>query len=256
MTAAPLTLDVAGTPAIPFSRMVAVELRKMVDTRAGRWLLIVIAALTLLVEIIFFATSHPSDRTFVNFMTATGTPQGLLLPVLGIMLVTQEWGQSTALTTFATIPDRAAVMWAKVVATVLLAIAFLVAAVAIASLLTALGGYAQAWQGVGADDVAKFALLQLSGVVQGLGFAMVWLNTAGAIVTYFVAPQVFTVILTAIHGLARVQPWIDINNAQSPLSSGDHMAGSDWAHLLTASLLWIVLPFVVGLWRVLKVELK
>ena len=44
-----MTLDVSQTPAIPFSRLVKVELRKMVDTRAGRWLLISIAGLTALV---------------------------------------------------------------------------------------------------------------------------------------------------------------------------------------------------------------
>ena len=33
-------------PPVPFGRLIAVELRKMADTRAGCWLLISIAALT------------------------------------------------------------------------------------------------------------------------------------------------------------------------------------------------------------------
>ena len=49
-------LDVSRRPAIPFSRLVSVELRKMVDTRAGRWLLISIAGLTALVLV------DPADR--------------------------------------------------------------------------------------------------------------------------------------------------------------------------------------------------
>ena len=33
-------LDLSGTAPLPFTRLVRVELRKMADTRAGRWLLI------------------------------------------------------------------------------------------------------------------------------------------------------------------------------------------------------------------------
>ena len=51
-TTAPMTLDVSQTARVPFSRLVSVELRKMFDTRAGRWLLISIAASTALVLVI------------------------------------------------------------------------------------------------------------------------------------------------------------------------------------------------------------
>ncbi|MEP9381415.1 ABC transporter permease [Nocardioides sp. KR10-350] len=256
MTAAPLTLDVTSTPPIPFSRIVGVEMRKMTDTRAGRWLLITIVALTALIEIIFFATADSQDRTFFNFMGVTATPQGLLLPVLGILLVTQEWGQRTALTTFSTVPIRSRVIWAKVVAALLFALAALVIALAIGCLATAVGGSDHAWDGVGLDDVGKFALVQFSGIIQGLGFALLWLNTAAAIVTYFVAPQVWSILVNVIHGLSKVGPWLDLNDAQSPMLDGSHMVGKDWWQLLTASLVWIVLPFVVGFWRVLRSELK
>jgi ABC-2 type transport system permease protein len=36
-TAPMQTLDVSGTPRVPFTRLVSVELRKALDTRAGRW---------------------------------------------------------------------------------------------------------------------------------------------------------------------------------------------------------------------------
>ncbi len=39
-------LDVSGTPGVPFTRLVSVELRKIADTRAGRWLLGAIVAIT------------------------------------------------------------------------------------------------------------------------------------------------------------------------------------------------------------------
>ena len=82
------TLDLSGTPGIPLSRLVKVELRKLTDTRSGKWLLIAIGVITLLIITAVFLTAKPSDRTFLNFMGATATPQGFLLPVLGILLVT------------------------------------------------------------------------------------------------------------------------------------------------------------------------
>ena len=81
----------------------------MVDTRAGRWLLISIAALTPLVLVIqlIVAASQDQDVTFINFVRRTNTPMGILLPVLGVMSVTSEWSQRTAMVTFTLEPHRA-----------------------------------------------------------------------------------------------------------------------------------------------------
>ena len=62
-TAAPMTLDVSQTARVPFSRLVKVELRKMFDTRAGRWLLISIAAFTALVLVIQLWVVLAQDQT-------------------------------------------------------------------------------------------------------------------------------------------------------------------------------------------------
>lgn len=89
------TLDFSDARSIPMTRLVGVELRKLGDTRAGKWLLIGIAAITLTVITIFFLTAAESDRTFLNLVGITATPQGFLLPVLGVLLVTSEWTQRT-----------------------------------------------------------------------------------------------------------------------------------------------------------------
>ena len=119
---APGTLDVSDTPRIPLGRLVRVELRKLTDTRSGKWLLIGIGVITLAVNAIFYATSDPSERTFFNFMAATNGPQGLLLPVLGILLVTSEWSQRTALVSFTLTPVRSRVLLAKVLGGLLAAV--------------------------------------------------------------------------------------------------------------------------------------
>ena len=253
---APQTLDVSGTPRIPLSRLVRVELRKLVDTRASRWLLIAIALITAAIILIFFLTADQSDRTFLNFMGATATPQGFLLPVLGILLVTSEWSQRTALVTFTLMPVRGRVLFAKVLAALIAGLAAIVLAVGVAALATLLGGADDAWAKIGIDDFAKFGLLQFSGVLQGLAFGLLFLSSAAAIVTFFVLPTAFTIVASLWGALRDAAPWIDLGTSQQPLFAGVNVTGEEWAQLATSTFIWVVLPFVVGLVRVLRAEVK
>jgi ABC-2 type transport system permease protein len=255
-TVEPFTLDVSGTPRIPLSRLTRVELRKLADTRASRWLLIAIAAITTLIIVIFLINADASDRTFTNFMGVTATPQGFLLPVLGILLVTSEWSQRTALVTFTLMPVRGRVLLAKVIAALMAGIAAIILAMGIAAVATLAGGGDKAWANIGADDIGKFCLLQVSGILQGLAFGLLFLSSAAAIVTYFVLPTAFSIVASLWGALKDAAPWIDLNTAQQPLFNGTDLSGQEWWQLTTATLIWVVLPFVVGLVRVLRAEVK
>ncbi len=124
MTATTMTLDVASTSRVPFGRLIRVELRKLADTRAGRWLLISIVALTLLVLVIQMAVVLGNDLhpTFVDFLQGTNTPMGILLPVLGVLSITSEWSQRTAMVTFTLEPSRMRVVLAKMVSLFILSV--------------------------------------------------------------------------------------------------------------------------------------
>jgi len=251
------TLDVSKTPAIPMSRLVRVELRKMYDTKAGLWLLGAIVAITAIVAVIFLLTADASDRTYSNMMGVAGAPQGFLLPVLGILLITQEWGQRTGMVTFALVPHRGKVLWSKVIAALVLGAIALVVALALGTLGTALFGGPDAWDGVSAIDPLKFTIGQLSGVLQGLAFGLLFLNTAGAIVGYFAIPLVFSILTGLWSALKDVQPWIDLGTSSVPLFDGvGNLTGEEWAQLGTSSLIWVVIPFALGMWRVLRAEVK
>ena len=102
---------------MPFLRLVRVELRKSYDTRAGMWLLLTIGLLTLLVEGIVLAVTTVQDEAmnFGDFVGAAAFMTSVVLPVLGIMLVTSEWGQRTAMVTFALEPRRPLIIAAKLV---------------------------------------------------------------------------------------------------------------------------------------------
>jgi len=260
MTTAPAvtpgTLDISQTSRVPLSRLIKVEMRKMIDTRAGLWLIIAIIALTALITVIFFFAAEDKDRTFTNYMGVMATPQGFLLPVLGILLMTQEWSQRTGMVTFTLEPHRGKVIWAKVLAALAYGLLAVVLAIVLAALATSVSGAPGAWDNIGADDVGKFTLLQVSGVLQGLAFGLIFLNSAAAIVTYFVLPIAFSIVTSIWTAFSDVQPWVDLGTSQEPLFTGDPMSGEQWAQLLVGTTIWVVLPFLAGMWRVLRAELK
>jgi ABC-2 type transport system permease protein len=250
------TLDLSGTPRVGLATLVKVEMRKMVDTRSGLWLLIAIGVITLLITVIFSFAADAEERTFASYMGVMATPQGFLLPVLGILLVTQEWTQRTGMVTFTLEPHRGKVIWAKVVAALVYGLAAVALAVLLAALGGMLGGSSDPWGGLGVDDVAKFTMLQVIAVVQGLAFGLIFLNSAAAIVVYFVVPIAFSVVSSITGAIADIQPWIDLGTAQIPLFEGGNLTGEQWAQIGVSSLIWVALPFVLGMWRVLRAELK
>lgn len=258
------TMDVSGTVPISFARMVRVELRKMFDTRAGMWLVISIAALTAVVLVIMLAVvvSQDVEAEMAGFMTGVNTPMGILLPVLGIMAVTSEWSQRTAMVTFTLEPFRARVVAAKFAATVLIAVAAIIIGLLLAALTNVLYGafsdYPVVWD-VGVVDVLYYFMLHLFGMATGFAFGTLLLNTPAAIVIYFVysfvLPAIFGTGAALLEWFSKIQPWIDFNAAQAPLLEGS-LSGEDWAHLAVAGAIWLVLPLAVGIWRVLRAEVK
>ena len=249
-----LDLSISSRP--PMSRLVKVELRKMVDTRAGMWLMIAIAAITVVAVTIFGFAADQKDLTFGNFMGFTGTPQGFLLPVMGILLVTQEWSQRTAMVTFTLEPHRSRTLAAKVYAALLWGLAAIVLAMATAALATLVFNGTGGFDEFKPIDLLKFGILQVSGILQGLAFGLLFLNSAGAIVTYFVLPTVFSIVANVWSFLADRAAWIDFGTAQGPLFDPGYLTGKEWAQLAVTGTIWVILPFVAGLWRMLRAEVK
>ena len=258
--AAPLpdvpTLDITSTPRLSFPRLTAVELRKSYDTRACFWLLLGIVGVTVLINVIFVLAAHDDAKTFPNFMAASGAPQGILLPVLGILLVTSEWGQRTNLTTFTLEPSRGRIIAAKVTAAVVLGALAALVAMATAALATLVFGADHPWAGVGIDDLGKILLTQELGILLGLAFGLILLNSAAAIVLNYLLPIVFSIVASVWSWLHQYQGWVDLNYAQTPLQNLDDLTSTEWKQLATSTLIWVVAPFIAGLIRVSKAEVK
>jgi ABC-2 type transport system permease protein len=258
------SLDISSTTPTPFSRLMKVELRKTYDTRAGLWLLISIGILTALVMVIQLAVVVVQDLSvgYNDFLTSTNFSIAVLLPILGIMLLTSEWSQRSAMVTFSLEPRRPLVIAAKLVVGLLLAVAAVVIALILATICNALYGLLSgedALWNASVSQTSAFLLLQLIGMLTGFAFAALLLNTPAAIVIYmvysFVLPGLFGLGAALIGWFDSIRPWIDFNFAQGPLVDAS-MTGSDWAHFAVSGTLWLVLPLAVGVWRVLRAEVK
>jgi len=257
-------LDVSQTPRTPFGRLVSVELRKLSDTRAGRWLLIAIAALTLLVLVIqmWVVVAQNTHVTFNDFLQGMNTPMGILLPVLGVLSVTSEWSQRTAMVTFTLEPSRMRVVTAKLVSLVIVSVLALVVGLVLGAVANVLYGSFSGddlvWGNVGKLVLTYFIAYILS-MASGFALGALFLNSPAGIVVYFaysfVLPIPFAIGAALMGWFDSLRPWIDFNFAQTPLIDGT-IHGSDWGHLVTSGLIWLVLPLVIGLWRISRSEVK
>jgi ABC-2 type transport system permease protein len=258
------TLDVTQTTRISFGTLVKVELRKMADTRAGRWLLISIAALTLLVLIIQMSVvlGQDLDVKFIDFLQGMNTPMGILLPVLGVMSVTSEWSQRTAMVTFTLEPSRGRVIAAKFVSVLVVSVVALVIGVVlgvVANLLYGVFSGNDAVWGSPGKYAFFYLLLYIFGMATGFAFGALLLNSPAGIVIYFVysfvLPTLFAIGAALMDWFKSLQPWIDFNNDQNGLIDAT-IGGKDWVHLLVSGLIWLVLPLAVGVWRIQRAEVK
>lgn len=241
------TFPRAGLP-----RLARVELRKMADTRAGFWLLLIIELLAAAIVAITVIAGEAKDQNFHALFQGTLWVVSLLLPVLGILSVTSEWGQRTGLTTFALVPERGRVIGAKLLAAAGLALYAVVACLITAAIGNLFAG--GSWD-LPLYAVAHGALFELIGVLGGVAFGLVFLHSALAIVLYFMLPTAWAILFETIHALDKPADWLDTSRTFAPLVDGG-MTGTAWAHLGTSVALWVGAFLVAGLWRLRRTELK
>lgn len=245
-------VDISGDR-IPFVRLVSIELRKMVDTRAGMWMLIVMGGIGFLVTAALLIWGQDgADQAFSNFLGLIVIPMMVLLPIMGIMSATQEWSQRTGLATFTLVPRRGRIVAAKIGAALLLCLALLAAGAIAAALGTLIAGGEFSLTGVSLGGIVIAGLVY---TLQGVAFGAAFLNTPIAIVASLVLPTIWTVLTAMITWMQDVSKWLDLNVVTGPLTSGT-MTGENWAQLATATGFWVGIPLAIGSYRILTREVK
>lgn len=255
------TLTVSSAPvfaAPTWPTLVRVELRKAVDTRAGRALLGTMAGLAVVI-LVLAAVFTDEPETFGVALSGVALPMLALLPVVGVLAVTSEWSQRSAVATFALVPRRGRVLVAKAVAVFVLdavvAAVALVVAVVVYLVDAWVAGAPLDFAGTG-RSVLMLAAVAAAATVTGLAFGSALLSTPLAITAVFVVPTVLSVVLLGFAGSAG--PWLSATSWTDALFSWIQAVepsvpiGAN----VTSGLLWVVLPLAIGTWRQLRREVR
>lgn len=247
---------------IPMHRILAVELRKMFNTRSGFWLMSSIGILAVVATGAAILFAPESELNYEIFASAVGVPMSVILPMVAVLSVTSEWSQRSGLTTFTLIPHRGRVITAKLIATVLVGAAGMVAALAIGAVGNVIGsslaGVDIVWN-VAPMEFARIVLASEIGMLMGFALGVLIRNSPAAIVGYFVCALVLPTvsgILAAYQEWYRdIQAWIDLNFASTALYDVA-LTGDQWAQLGVASTIWLLIPLTVGLILLMRSEVK
>jgi len=252
------------TPRVPLTRITAVELRKMFDTRSGFWLIASIAITAVLAAggVIIWATAD--QLTYSTFATAIRFPVVIILPLIAILAVTSEWSQRTGLTTFTLVPHRYRIITAKAIGSVLIAIAAMALTFAVGAVGNLVGaavkGGPLVWD-VSLTQCLYYVLGMVLSLLVGFMLGVLVRASTGAIVAYFILtfllPTLFGLLASSADWFRTLQPWVDSQFAQSGLFVFDRsLTGEQWAQIGVSGLIWLVLPLLVGLRLVMRAEVK
>ena len=227
-------------------RLAAVEGRKMVDTRAGFWLLL-LTALAAIGGMIGERLSVGEDVAFGRmYLTAIATAS-LLPPVIAVLLVTSEWSQRTGLITFTLVPARGRVVAAKLIAALALAVAISLFCL----LVAAIGAATASGAGIEAAELGRGLLYQAISVAIGVGIGLVVMNSPAAIVFYFLGPLLMATVGAISESLNDVTSWLDQSVMESLVDLPD-LSGEDWQKVAVTVGFWALLPLAAGMLRLLR----
>ena len=91
-------------------------------------------------------------------------------------------------------------------------------------------------------------------MVVGVALGAILLAPAPAIVLFFALPTSFLAVLS-LPVFSGVAPWVDYASALGQ-TTVEVMSPTQWAHVGTALALWMLLPLLIGTWRITRREVS
>ncbi len=248
---------------IPMSRIIAVELRKSFDTRSGFWLLASVGILAVLATAATILFAPDDAITYDTFGAAIGIPMAVILPMIAVLSITSEWSQRTGLTSFTLVPHRGRIIRGKLTVALSVGVVSMLLAFGVGALGNLLGaaivGVDPVWD-ISLVDFAGLIFFQIINMLIGFMLGVLFRNSPGAIVGYFVYGFVLgtmTAVLAATQEwFEKAQPWVDFNFSQGYLTDTSSMTAENWAQLGVTGLFWLVIPLAIGLAAVFRSEVK
>lgn len=276
----PGTIDISGTAPVPFMRLVTLEWRKMLDTRSGRWLLGITVGLLFVVTaivLIVLANEEGATLSYSDWMfNVLLIPLTFLLPVFPILCVTSEWSQRTGLTTFVLESNRVRLILAKLTAVLVLALVTLLfsAVVGVAGNLAgaAVGGYDASWE-VESRTLFWTVAVQILYFLMAFGLGAVLLNSPAAVTIFYVFGimlpfVVYFALVSSFDWASTLIPFIDLQTSSVQVTTNEQLRVGppdfeakpletlQYVQFGVATIIWVVIPMVLGFFRIKKTEIK
>lgn len=237
---------VAGPQRLGMLMRIRIELRKLVDTRSSRAIL-----LTTFVTMVIFGggiqllTGKPDE--FSSLIQHAAVPLIYLFPAVGLLTAAGEWQHGTASWTYCLDPHRSAVLLAKHGAALLMSFAGVILMVLVCLVLgplsgTALPGVEQAFPVVGRTVLSVVAMTLL-----GIGLGSALLQPVLGLAIFLIAPQLLPQLIALIPAISGLAPYVNINGVLIGILLGQHHG--ELMQRLSALVLWIVVPVLIGFWR-------
>lgn len=240
------TAPSSGLRPIRFPRLVRVELAKATDTRAARWLLALVALSTAGMMLAPVLAPASFDQTHTSYLRVAALALSILLPVVAILMLTGEWSQRSAFTTFTQEPRRIRVVNAKLAASLVLgggaAVFGGVVTAAGLGLASVTGRALEADMSAGA--ITGYVLFVLLNVLAGVALGALLQNSASAIAASFALPAAFALLGAASKLVAE---WIDMSTTFNWVLENEW--GGHVPQILVAVLFWVAVPLAVGMVR-------
>ena len=234
---------------IPFSRLIQVEWAKATDTRAARWLLGLAALSTAGMMLGPILAPTKFDQTYTRYLEVASVGLVILLPVVGILMLTGEWSQRSIMTTFTQEPRRIRVVNAKVAAALILGgVAAVFGGVVTAAGLGLAAASGRTLEGtLSVGDITGYLLYVLLNVLGGVAVGALVQNSAAAIAAYFTLNPAFALLGTVS---TLVADWIDTATTWNWVI--DNEWGGHIPQILVSVVLWVVIPLAAGMARTLR----
>lgn len=234
---------------IPFSRLVRVEWAKATDTRAARWLLVLVAVVTVAMVLVAIVAPTTFDQTHAGYLRVAALGLTIPLPVVAILMLTGEWSQRSILTTFTQEPRRVRVVTAKVAVSLLLGLAGAVAGglIAAAGITVAAASGRSLDADLTAGVIVGYLVFVLLNVLAGVALGALLQSSAAAIAASFALPATVAVLGTAS---TLVADWVDMSTTWNAVLEGD--GGGHLPQVATSIAFWVAVPLAAGVVRTVR----
>lgn len=241
----------SAVAALTFTRTVAVEARKLVNTTAG--LTLSLAAVPLMAVFAFGRTFSPApDTTLGQVVSVASIPASWILMVCAVLLVATEFSRTAGIT-FTLDPHRGRVLAAKAAAVVSVALLATLIALGL-GMAAALAGQATGHELPLTLDPTRLAInagaLMFTGLT-ALAWALLTRNAPAPIVVLLLWPTLAMLAANFSDTARELLSWINIDAVLTLVNPSPLV----WAKLTTSVLFWIVLPGAIGAWRLLRGDL-